>query len=178
MKLFIVSALVILGVSTAQAGVLAPKNTCPNQTVVPKTSKQMVKAKQAMLCLHNYARRSVGVKTLRYSKQLNNSGHLKTKDLIRCKEFSHTACGRDFGYWIKRTYLKGATGYTYGENLAWASGRGQTPRYIMTLWLNSDGHRKNILSKAFEDVGFGVIRRASYLGAGNAYIWTTHLGRK
>lgn len=48
-----------------------------------------------------------------------------------------------------------AAGYgwsTYGENVAYGQ---PTPEDVMRVWLNSPGHRRNIKSSAYADVGFG-----------------------
>ncbi len=43
--------------------------------------------------------------------------------------------------------------YAYGENLA----RGQrTPEEAMEDWMNSPGHRRNILSNRFDEIGIGI----------------------
>ena len=43
-----------------------------------------------------------------------------------------------------------------GENLAWGTGALATPRSIMQAWMNSAGHRQNILNREFREFGVGV----------------------
>ncbi|HWU10731.1 MAG TPA: sigma-70 family RNA polymerase sigma factor, partial [Streptomyces sp.] len=76
------------------------------------------------------------------------SGH--SADMVRRDYFSHTSPeGTDPGARIT------ATGYrwsTYGENIA----KGQrTAAAVMDSWMNSDGHRANILNCAFKEIGVG-----------------------
>ena len=42
---------------------------------------------------------------------------------------------------------------TYGENVAWNQ---QTPAAVMDAWMNSPGHRANILNCSFTEIGVGV----------------------
>jgi uncharacterized protein YkwD len=65
-----------------------------------------------------------------------------------------------------------ASGYrwsTYGENIAKGQ---QTPEAVMTSWMNSPGHRANILNCAFEEIGVGI-----HDGGGGPY-WTQNFGAK
>lgn len=76
------------------------------------------------------------------------SGH--SADMVRRDYFSHTSPeGTDPGARIT------AAGYrwsTYGENIA----KGQrTAAAVMDSWMNSDGHRANILNCAFKEIGVG-----------------------
>src|SRR5918996_989043 len=53
-------------------------------------------------------------------------------------------------------YLSGANSWSLGENLAWGSHNRAAPRAITEMWMNSAGHRANILSPAFREVGIGL----------------------
>ena len=45
--------------------------------------------------------------------------------------------------------------WTFGENIAYGGGRYGTPKSITKAWMNSPGHRANILNPTFKDVGVG-----------------------
>ncbi|WP_368861486.1 CAP domain-containing protein [Streptomyces griseorubiginosus] len=65
-----------------------------------------------------------------------------------------------------------ATGYRWsrvGENIAQGQ---QTPQAVMDTWMNSDGHRANILDCSFKDIGVGV-----HTGSGGPW-WTQDFGAK
>ena len=47
---------------------------------------------------------------------------------------------------------------TAGENIAMGQ---KTPSEVVTAWMNSEGHRKNILSSNFTQIGVGVAKNAS-----------------
>ena len=53
-------------------------------------------------------------------------------------------------------YAKRNDGWTLGENLAWGTGDLSTPAGVMNAWMNSAGHKANILKKAYREVGIGI----------------------
>ena len=57
-----------------------------------------------------------------------------------------------------------AAGYrasAWGENIAWGSGGLATPKSIVREWMNSEGHRENILRRVFRDSGDGARDRGA-----------------
>jgi hypothetical protein len=48
-------------------------------------------------------------------------------------------------------------GYQIGENIAWGTGRYGTPRETMNSWLHSTGHRENILTADYKELGLGYL---------------------
>jgi uncharacterized protein YkwD len=49
----------------------------------------------------------------------------------------------------------GITYKTAGENIAMGQ---KTPQEVMTAWMNSEGHRKNILNSSFTEIGIGIAK--------------------
>ena len=153
---------------------LAPSDRCggPKQT---DTSLSTAEQEAVMRCMHNYARAKASRAALASNSLLTSSSDAKTADMLRCGQFSHTACGRETLYHVKRV------GYTSGgcwgaaENIAWGSGSRGSVRSIMSAWLHSDGHRNNILNSRYRETGFGL-RKGTFQGYGGAQVWTAHLG--
>ena len=58
-----------------------------------------------------------------------------------------------------------------GENLAWGTGALATPASIMQAWMNSPGHRENILDPEYREIGIGVVagNPSTATGAGATY---------
>ena len=86
---------------------------------------------------------------------LTEAARCHSKQMIERDYFSHTSKdGTGAGERVKRFY-----GWqTFGENIAWNSGQGEASvRRVMVQWMNSSGHRKNILSAKYREVGFGVV---------------------
>ena len=126
-----------------------------------------------MLCLVNQARGSRGLAALTAESSLGRAADRKSADMLRCDEFSHEACGREFTHWIERS---GYRGCRMGENIAYGSGSFATPRSIFKSWMNSSGHRRNILGP-FTDVGIGL-QVGALEGSGGAHVWTQQFGSR
>jgi uncharacterized protein YkwD len=127
---------------------------------------------QVMICLHDYARHQAGLSPLRFSLRLMRAARAKDSDIARCG-FSHTACGHPFEYRIDQA------GYRWrrvGENLGFGTGSLGRPHGIFSSWMRSPGHRANILSPGFRDVGIGV-RRGSLVGYPKGAVWVVEFGR-
>ena len=73
--------------------------------------------------------------------------------------FSHNSYdGETFGERLKR-FGYTPTGYSYftvGENIAYGSGSYGSPDNIFDNWMNSPGHKANILNKKFRQIGIGA----------------------
>jgi uncharacterized protein YkwD len=141
------------------ASYLAPAGSCTGSPV------------QMMVCLHNYARHQAGLPPLRVPGRLLQAARAKDADVVRCG-FSHTACSHAFEYRIDQT------GYRWtrvGENLGWGSGMLGRPYAIFSTWMRSPGHRANILSPGFRDLGIAV-RQGSFSGYPNAAVWVAEFG--
>ncbi len=126
-----------------------------------------------MLCLVNRARSARGLAPLVALGSLARAADRKSGDILRCDEFSHEACGREFTYWMSRF---GYHGCSEGENIAWGSGSLGTPISIFQAWMHSQGHRENILG-SYEDTGIGL-RIGTLEGYGGAHVWTQEFGTR
>jgi len=130
----------------------------------------------AMECLVNYARQQAGLPRLNDSRKLDASASNKAGDVLRCNQFSHEACGRDFLYWVRRTGYLNSRCWWAGENLAWGTGSLGSARSVMKAWLRSPSHRANLLSSDYNQ--FGISLRAGGLsGSPDAHVWVNHFGR-
>jgi uncharacterized protein YkwD len=131
---------------------------------------------QAMLCLVDRARRGRGLSGFAAVAGLDRAARRKSADILRCDEFSHEACGRDFAYWIQRSgyFDPGCSGVA--ENIAWGTGNRATARSIFVAWMRSPGHRKNILGP-YGLIGIGL-RVGSLEGLRGAHVWTQEFARR
>lgn len=117
-------------------------------------------ARKATLCFVNRERKSNGMKKLSRSKKLQKAAQLHTDQMRGTGCFAHECPGE--GSLTDRledlNYLAGGlTQWMYAENVAWGSGQRGTPRSIVSAWMNSSGHRANILNAEFRDAGVGVV---------------------
>jgi uncharacterized protein YkwD len=163
-----------VGSASATTGIdrlLAPAATCPHQNQLTALHTVQVRAMQ---CLTNYARTHSGRARINPSGQLGKAAAGKARDILRCGEFSHEACGREFTYWMEKSgYLKG-TCWEAAENIAWGTGTIGTPRAIFRAWLHSSGHRENILGP-YTDIGVGL-REGTIEGSEGANVWVQEFG--
>lgn len=128
-----------------------------------------------MRCLVDAARRRAGLAPLAPSRKLARSAGRKSRDVLRCDDFDHEACGHDFAYWMKRVgYLGEACGVA--ENIAFGTGSSATPRAIFRAWIGSPGHLRNVLGD-YDDLGVGL-EAGSLDGEPAVHVWTQHFGRR
>lgn len=135
----------------------------------------------ATLCLLNAERAARGLAPLRQERRLARAAERHAGDMARNRYFAHDSLdGSTFLDRIRSAgYLRRARSWAAGENIAWGSGSRSTPRSIMRAWMGSDGHRANILSAAFRDIGIGVSPGAPVVGVGGpAAIYATDFGAR
>jgi uncharacterized protein YkwD len=128
----------------------------------------------AMLCLVNEARERYDLPALAQSAPLTQSAIDKGADLLRCNEFSHTACGREFTYWIAESGYMATECWRVGENLAWGVEDQGTVGSIFKAWMHSPPHRANILGN-YEETGLDL-RVGQLGGLTSVHLWTQHFG--
>jgi uncharacterized protein YkwD len=130
-------------------------------------------AKQATLCLLNKERTQRGIRKLHDNSRLDLASRRHANDMSRRNYFDHG----DFVGRIKAArYLKGARGYTLGENIAWGSYDYATPANIVDGWMHSPGHRANILNGGFHEIGLGIARGAPVGGQERGGTYVTDFG--
>jgi hypothetical protein len=114
--------------------------------------------------LTNQERTSNGLQGLSLDSKLNNAAQQKAQHMINNNYWAHTAPdGTTPWHWF------GVAGYDYsraGENLAYgfADSAG-----TVQGWMNSAGHRANILGD-YVDVGFGIANGPAYQGGENTVV--------
>lgn len=157
------------------ASLLAPSGTCG--AAADTLGLDRATAEEAMTCLTNYARAQAGLTPLRASSVLDDAGQAKLAADLSCGEFSHTPCGKPFTD-VFGAYLTGATSYSVGENIAWGTGSYGTPRQTMLSWLHSSGHRENILTPGFRELGIGYLPAQTFQGYAGATLWSQEFGTR
>lgn len=154
----------------ASRSLIAPATTCPNQANSASPEAQ----EQSMRCMTDFARARTGLDTLNDSQQLDLSAEEKAADVLSCDSFSHTACDRDFAYWMRQSGYLSESCWHVGENLAWGTGTYGTVRSIFQAWMRSPGHRHNILGD-YEDLGLNL-QIGDLGGLDGVDVWTAHFG--
>jgi uncharacterized protein YkwD len=106
---------------------------------------------QALVAEMNSYRAQAGLQPLRLNTRLNDAATDRIRDMYAKRYFDHIAPdGTQPFVWARRHDYRYAT---IGENLA--AGYPSAQR-VVAGWMNSPGHRANILGRAFEDVGLAI----------------------
>ena len=138
----------------AKTSQLAP---CQNTDVQP-TPETIEVVRAAILCLHNQIRAQNGLPLLKDNGKLRKAASGHSSDMVDQGFFDHTSPDGDtfVDRIIGAGYAKRNDGWTLGENIAWGTGDLSTPAGMMNAWMNSAGHKANILKRAYKEVGIGI----------------------
>lgn len=104
--------------------------------------------------LVNEERAKVGLSPVTLDKKVQAAAQVRAKEIVT--SFSHTRPdGTSFSTALKEQNVsyRGS-----GENIAWGQ---KSPEAVMNAWMNSSGHRANILNKNFKIIGVGYCRTAN-----------------
>ena len=165
----------VLCLVAAPAASAAGACASANASVSTASKRALVRA---TLCTLNVERKRHKLRPLRLNRKLAAAARGHSSAMSSRHFFSHDSLsGASFLDRIRRTgYLHGARSWSVGENIAYGSGRLSTPRAIGRAWMNSPGHRANILSPSFRSVGIGIAAGTPDGGGGATY--TTDFGRR
>lgn len=107
--------------------------------------------------LVNKERTQRGLKELTYDWQLSRVARYKSQDMSDNNYFSHISPTYGSPFEMMKSF--GISYKTAGENIA----KGQaTPEAVVNAWMNSSGHRANILNTSFTKIGVGYVAKGKY----------------
>ena len=126
-----------------------------SQTDEPTTA-EMTQA-EAILKLVNAERQKAGVSALTLSTKLTDIANTKAKDMADKNYFSHDSPTYGSPFDMLKHF---GVSYSYaGENIA--AGQ-KSAEEVMNSWMNSSGHKANILNKNYTQLGVGFYRGGQY----------------
>lgn len=126
----------------------APTGTSGIPSVNPSPSANPSQTAQAVLDLVNQERAKAGLQPLRMNGNLSSMAMVKAQDMYDHHYFDHQS--PTYGSPFDMMKARGIAYSTAGENIA----QGQTsPAEVMNEWMNSPGHRANILNGSFTQIG-------------------------
>jgi uncharacterized protein YkwD len=137
---------------------IAPAATCAGADLMPASENAAI-LRDATLCLLNAERAKRGLAPLTHNAQLGKAATNYSRAMVRERFFDHVSPGGSTLLSRVRRgtqYLRGARSYSLGENIAWGSGEYATPQETVKGWMESTGHRVNILNRRFRHIGIGV----------------------
>ena len=132
----------------------APDNNQPENPSLPDTDTENADFVRQVVDLVNRERAKAGLSPVTADTSIQAAAQVRAKEIE--KSFSHTRPdGSSFSTALTQ---QGVTYRGSGENIAWGQ---KTPEQVMNGWMNSEGHRANILNKNFTKIGVGYHQNAS-----------------
>lgn len=107
--------------------------------------------------LVNRQRANYGLQPLTISADLCAKARIKSQDMASNRYFSHTSPTYGSPFDMMRSL--GISYSAAGENIAMGYA---TPSAVVTAWMNSSGHRANILSARYTTIGVGYVASGNY----------------
>ena len=130
----------------------------PGQKItVPTLSSSVAAYEGEVVRLVNEIRKQNGLKPLIQDWQLSRVARYKSQDMRDLGYFSHTSPTYGSPFDMIRAF--GISYRTAGENIAKGY---QTPEAVVNAWMNSPGHRANILNSSYTHIGVGYVSSGGY----------------
>jgi uncharacterized protein YkwD len=123
-------------------------------------------SERQLLALTNRSRASAGLRSLRVDSTLTSVARWRSRDMIERDYFSHDIPG--YGSVFKRLDSKGYCYVLAGENIGWNTyPDDDATAEIHAMFMDSSGHRHNILERRWEAIGVGAFK-----GSDGKKMWT------
>ncbi|VIF64262.1 sporulation protein [Clostridioides difficile] len=126
------------------------------------TSENFSAYQKEVVDLVNIERSKAGLNPLTLDSSISNVATKKSQDMIDNNYFSHNS--PTYGSPFDMLKKFGISYKTAGENIAMGQ---KTPKEVVNAWMNSEGHRKNIMNPNFSKIGVGVAQKS-----GGSIYWT------
>lgn len=124
---------------------------------IPSADSEALAYEKEVVRLVNLERRRAGLSELSYDWQLSRVARYKSEDMRKNNYFSHTSPTYGSPFQMMKSF--GISYRSAGENIA----KGQaTPQAVVNAWMNSSGHRANILNASFTHIGVGYVADGRY----------------
>lgn len=151
----------------SQAPIVRPATVKPSTEAVTSDANLEAKVEQLIFNRVNAERSKAGMSQLSYNSTMEKYARIKSKDMSDRGYFDHK---NPEGQLITVQMAKDGVSFTaWGENIAYIGGISDANAIadkFMTNWMNSSGHRANILSSKFTSLGVGIYK------SGNKYYAT------
>lgn len=135
-----------------------PNMIYPGQSItIPSLDTTAASYEQQVVDLVNKIRVQNGLKELKHNWELSRVARYKSQDMRDNRYFSHTSPVYGSPFNMIKNF--GISYRTAGENIA----KGYTsPEAVVNGWMNSTGHRENILNASFTQIGVGYVADGRY----------------
>ena len=142
----------------ANRQVTNPDLIYPGQVLtVPQVDSGVLNFESEVVRLVNVERAKQGLSPLTQNWELSRVARIKSQDMAQNRYFSHTSPTYGTPFEMMRAF--GIRYRTAGENIAYGQ---RTPQAVVTAWMNSSGHRANILNSTYTQIGVGYYANGHY----------------
>ena len=145
-------------IKNANPHIVNPELIYPGDVLnIPEIDSKVSEYEAEVVRLVNAERAKNGLKALTPDWELSRVARYKSQDMKDNRYFSHTSPTYGSPFEMMKSF--GISYRAAGENIA----KGQSsPQAVMTAWMNSSGHRANILSSKFTKIGVGYVSGGNY----------------
>lgn len=135
-----------------------PNLIYPGQVLtIPQQDSTTQEFETQVVRLVNQIRQENGLQQLTANWELSRVARYKSQDMKDNRYFSHTS--PTYGSPFQMIKAFGLSYRTAGENIAKGYA---TPQAVVNGWMNSSGHRANILNPAYKQIGVGYVAGGNY----------------
>ena len=135
-----------------------PNLIYPGQVLsIPQTDASVTQYEAEVIRLVNNIRKQNGLSPLTANWELSRVARYKSQDMADRNYFSHTS--PTYGTPFQMIKAFGLSYRTAGENIAHGYA---SPQKVVDGWMNSSGHRANILNASYTQIGVGYVAKGNY----------------
>ena len=133
------------------------QNAASPQTEPPQRDSGAHSYETEVVRLVNEVRAAYGLNPLEEDGDLSRVARYKSQDMRDKGYFDHTSPTYGTPFQMMKSF--GISYRTAGENIAYGY---RTPEAVMEGWMNSSGHRANILNASYTKIGVGYVADGNY----------------
>ncbi|MGH1286566.1 CAP domain-containing protein [Bacillus toyonensis] len=134
-----------------------PTEQKPAEQKPAEEAKSLSEFEQRVVELTNAERAKQGLPALKIDTELSKVARVKSEDMQKNNYFDHNSPTYGSPFDMMKKF--GISYTSAGENIA----QGQrTPEEVVQAWMNSAGHRANILNNGFTHIGVGYVESGNY----------------
>ncbi|WP_352415097.1 SafA/ExsA family spore coat assembly protein [Oscillibacter ruminantium] len=135
-----------------------PNLIYPGQVLaIPQIDSSVTAFENEVIRLVNEIRMKNGLSALNTNWELSRIARYKSQDMVSNRYFSHTSPTYGSPFQMIKSF--GLTYQSAGENIAYGQ---TTPQAVVNAWMNSSGHRANILNSSYKQIGVGYVANGNY----------------
>lgn len=135
-----------------------PNLIYPGQVLaIPQIDSSVTAFENEVIRLVNEIRVKNGLSALNTNWELSRIARYKSQDMVSNRYFSHTSPTYGSPFQMIKSF--GLTYQSAGENIAYGQ---TTPQAVVNAWMNSSGHRANILNSSYKQIGVGYVANGHY----------------